>query len=152
MCFYGKTMLACYNNIDSINKQIENLIIKKAKNSFYGCNSALAIAEELINLGEVRLDLMELKDITLQALSKMKDEDRILLEYKYFKIIPNIENFDHTSRNYFRKQVRAILRFHNVLEKMGFTEKWFFDKYLKIAFIKGAYQKTLKEEGKKYVQ
>ena len=109
-------------------------------------------AEELINLGEVRLDLMELKDVTLKALSKMNSEDRTLLEFKYLKIIPNIENFDHTSRNYFRKQVRAILRFHKVLEKMGFTEKWFFDKYLKIAFIKGAYYKTLKEEGKKHVQ
>lgn len=152
MCFYGKTMLTCFKNIDSINKQIENLIIKKAKGSFYGTSSALAISQELIDLGEVRFDLMELKEVTLKALSKLKEEDKMLIEYKYFQIVPNVENFDHTSRNYFRKQVRAIDRFHKILEKLGYDEKWFFDNYLKIPFIKGAYHKTIKEEGKKHAQ
>ncbi len=151
MCFYGKTMLACYKNIDSINKQIENLIIKKAKASFYGTTSALSVSQELIDLGEVRLDLMELKEVTLLALSKLNSEDKMLLEYKYLSVVPSDENFDHTSRNYFRKQVRAINRYHSVLESLGYDEKWFLDNYLKIPFIKGAYHKTIKEEGKKHV-
>ncbi len=151
MCFYGKTMLTCFKNIDSINKQIENLIIKKAKASFYGNSSALAVSQELIDLSEIRLDLMELKEITETALSKVKEEDRILLKFKYFKDLPNDENFDHTSRNYFRKQVKAIDRFHKVLQDLGYDEKWFIDNYLKIPFIKGAYHKTIKEEGKKHV-
>ena len=151
MCFYGKTMLTCFNNIDSINKQIENLIIKKARASFLGNNSAFAVSQELIDLGEIRFDLMELKEVTKTALLKLKEEDRVLLEYKYFKILPNDENFDHTSRNYFRKQIRAIGRFHKVLEDLGYDEMWFIDNYLKIPFIKGAYHKTIKEEGKKHV-
>ena len=95
---------------------------------------------------------MELKEIILKGLSFLKEEYRILLEYKYFKIIPNIENFDNKSRNYFRKQVRAIDKFHEALIELGYDEKWFFDNYLKIAFINGLYQKTLKEEGKKHVE
>ena len=147
---YGKTILSCFKNIDSIVKQIENLIVKKAKASFYGQNSALSVCEELIALSEVRLDLLELKDLTETAISKLKTDDANLIKFKYFNILPNIDNFDHTSRNYFRKQVRAIEKFHKILESLGLTEQAFFDKYLKIAFIKGAYQKTLKEEGKKH--
>ena len=147
MCYYGKTMLTCFKNIDSINKQIENLIIKKAKASFYGTRSALAVSQELIDLGEVRLDLMELKQITLTALNKLKDEDKMLIKYKYFNILPKIENFDHTSRNYFRKQVKALDRFNKALLSLGYDEKWFLDNYLKIPFIKGVYHKTIKEEG-----
>ena len=75
----------------------------------------------------------------------------MLLEYKYFNVVPEIENFDHTSRNYFRKQVRAIDRFNKMLESLGYDEKWFLDCYLKIPFIKGVYHKTIKEEGKKHV-
>ena len=145
MCYFGKTMLTCFKNIDSINKQIENLIIKKAKASFFGGASALAVSQELIDLGEVRLDLIELKEITQEALSKLKLEDKMLLEFKYFNVVPNIENFDHTSRNYFRKQVKAIERFNKILEGLGYDEKWFLDNYLKIPFIKGVYYKTIKD-------
>ena len=152
MCFYGKTMLTCFKHIDSINNQIENLIIKKAKGSFYGTTSALDVANELIDLGEVRLDLMELKEVTEIALSKLSAEDKMLLEYKYFNLLPSIEDFDHTSRNYFRKQVRAIGRFNKALESLGYDEEWFLDNYLKIPFIKGAYHKTINEEGKKHAK
>ncbi len=150
MCFYGKAMLTSYNNLDSVIKQIENLIIKKAKASFYNLNSTLALSNELISLGEVRLDLIELKEVIDETLSKLNEEDRVLLEYKYFNVVPNIENFDHTSRNYFRKQIKAINRFNLKLQSLGYTENWFFNKYLKIAFINGAYQKAVSEEGKKH--
>lgn len=151
MCFYGKAMLTSYKNLDSVIKQIENLIVKKAKGSFYNLGSTVTLSNELITLGEVRLDLIELKEVIEETLSKINEEDRVLLEYKYFKIIPNIENFDHTSRNYFRKQVKAINRFNLKLQSLGYTEEWFFKKYIKIAFINGAYQKAVSEEGKKHV-
>ena len=149
MCFYGKAMLNSYKGLDSVIKQIENLIVKKARGSFYSLNSTITLSNELISLSEVRLDLIELKEVVEEALSKINNEDRILLEYKYFNIIPKDENFDHTSRNYFRKQIKAINRFNLKLQSLGYTEEWFFKKYLKIAFINGAYQKAVSEEGKK---
>ena len=63
-----------------------------------------------------------------------------------------MEDFDHTSRNYFRKQVRALKRFALKLSSSGYNEEWFQNKYLKIAFISSIYQKTLLEEGKKHVR
>ncbi len=151
MSYYGKTMLSCYKTLDKVITQIENLIKGRVKNSFFNYSSAYCQAEKLIQLNEIRLDLMELKEITKEALSVLSDTDRTLLYYKYFGIMPEDKNFDLKSRNYFRKQNRAIEKFDNILKAKGYDEKWFLDKYLKISYIAGIYQKTINETGKKHV-
>ncbi len=152
MKMYSKTILSAYNQITSMITQIENTIERRAKNSFYMRCDTVTLAEQLISLGEIRKDLIELKYIADDILSKIKPEDATLLKYKYLGIVPDDENFDHTSRNYFRKQIKAIERFCNKLKIEGYDEEWFKNKYLKIAFISCAYQKTLDEEGKKHVR
>jgi hypothetical protein len=110
------------------------------------------LAEQLITLGEIRKDLIELKYIADDVLSKIKPEDKILISYKYLGIIPSDENFDHTSRNYFRRQISAVKRFTKALLDAGYDKEWFDKKYMKIAFIYSMYQKTLLEQGKKHVR
>lgn len=149
---YGKTILSAYNSISGYITQIENLIKARAKNSFYLRCDTVSLAEQLISLGEIRKDLIELKYIVDDILDALEVEDKRLLTFKYFGILPDVENFDHTSRNYFRKQIRAIKRFSAKLSSRGCNEEWFKNKYLKIAFISGIYQKTLLEEGKKHVR
>lgn len=149
MCYHGKTMLTCYTLLDSFVEQIENLIKKKAKNSFYNYSSTLVEAENLIRLAGVREDLLELKEITKETLENMPESDRVLICYKYFGIMPS-DDVDISSRNYFRKQNKAINLFNSKLMAKGFTEDWFKDKYLKIAFISGVYKKMISEEGKKH--
>lgn len=149
---YAKTILSSYNQISGIITQIENLIQRRAKNSFYLRCDTTQLANELLSLGEIRKDLIELRYIADDILGKIKPEDKTLICYKYMGIVPNDENFDHTSRNYFRKQIKAIERFTNKLKSEGYDEDWFKNKYLKIAFISGVYKKTLLEEGKKHVR
>lgn len=152
MINYGKTMLSAYTSIEGVITQIENLIKTRARNSFYLRENTLGLANQLLRLGEIRKDLFELKELVEDVLASMSEEDRELISYKYFGYMPSNENFDHTSRNYFRKQVRALSRFSNKLEAMGYDGNWFTKKYLKIAFIAGVYQKTVLEEGKKHVR
>ena len=151
MLNYAKTILSSYNQISGVITQIENVIQKRAKNSFYLRYDTVRLAEQLITLSEIRKDLIELKYITEDILSKIKPEDKILISYKYFGIVPSDENFDHTSRNYFRKQVKALERFATKLVNDGFDQERLQNKYLKIAFIAGVYKKTLLEEGNKHV-
>ena len=80
----------------------------------------------------------------------LSEVDKTLIYYKYFGILPKDEDFDLKSRNYFRKQNKAIERFDNALKSKGYDEEWFFKKYLKISFIAGIYQKMILEEGKKH--
>ncbi len=149
---YGKTILSAYPLINGYVTQIENLIRKRARNSFYLRCDTVAFAEQLIRLGEIRKDLIELSSVVEEALLSMPTYDKILISYKYFGIRPEDENFDLTSRNYFRKQIKALEKFSKALESNGYNKEWFQNKYLKIAFISGIYKKTLLEEGKKHVR
>ncbi len=147
---YGKTILSCYTLLDKIAIQLENLIKTRARNSFYDYSDAFALSDRILKLGEVRKDLLYLKQITTEILNELSNEDKELISYKYFKIVPKNEDFDHTSRNYFRKQIKALKKFTSLLKAKGFTEDWFFNNYLKISFISGLHQRILNEEGKKH--
>ena len=151
MNYTGKTILSCYYSIDKVIVQIENVIKKKAKNSFYDSSSTEKQAEKILQLVEIRKDLFELKLICEMAFSKLSEYDKILISYKYFGIKPSDENFDLKSRNYFRKQIKALDNFNKILVKSGYDSEWFKNKYLKIAYIAGIYQKAILEEGKKHV-
>ena len=150
MKFYVKTILSCFIALDSVIEQIENVIKKKARNSFYEYQGAERLANEVLSLCNIRLDLIDLKEKTANSLNKLSDEDKILIAYKYFGIMPEDENFDHTSWNYFRKQIRAIERFSKILEKQGMTYEYFLKTYMKIHYISEAYNKMVKEDGKKH--
>ena len=85
MYYYEKTILTCYKSITPITNQLENLIVKKAKNSFYDYTPCKQLAENLLKFVNARLDLLELKFLTDEAIKKLNEEDKILIEYKYFK-------------------------------------------------------------------
>ncbi|MBO5926124.1 MAG: hypothetical protein J6Q38_01010, partial [Clostridia bacterium] len=132
--------------------QIENVIRSKVRNSFYNFSPMSEQAEKILKLTDIRLDLLELKEITKDALSKLSEYDRTLIYYKYFGIKPKDDSFDLKSRNYFRKQNKALDRFNYILKEKGYNEDWFIKKYFRISFIAGAYQKMISEEGKKHAK
>ena len=151
MCNYAKTALTCYNAITPLINSIESVIKKKAKNSARNYSSCEKLADEIAKLIQVRLYLFDLKSLINEALSKLKPYDAILIKYKYFGIKPSGE-FDHTSRNYFRKQIKALSNFTLNFQEIGVSEEWFQEKYLTIPFILNVHKKILKSEGKRLTQ
>lgn len=149
---FGKTILSAYPMLLGYVTQIEEIIKKRARNSFYARVDVVNLSEQLLTLGEIRKDLIELKLIVEEILSLIKPYDRVLLCYKYFGIMPEDSDFDLTSRNYFRRQIRALKNFSDMLVSRGYNQEWFEKKYLKIAFISGIYQKILLEQGKKHIR
>ncbi|MBR6737852.1 MAG: hypothetical protein IKL82_05770 [Clostridia bacterium] len=149
---YAKTILSAYPMLDSVITQIENLIRNKARNSFYVYDNTQKVVEQILRLGEIAKLLYILKVIVDDTLLEITPTERELISFKYFGIVPERDNFDHVSRNYFRKQIKALNSFCQRLKENGHDENWFKDKYLKIAFIAGIYKKTLNEEGKKHVK
>lgn len=149
---FGKTILSAYPMLLGYVTQIEEIIKKRARNSFYARVDVVNLSEQLLTLGEIRKDLIELKLIVEEILSLIKPYDRVLLCYKYFGIMPEDSDFDLTSRNYFRRQIKALKNFSDMLVSKGYNQEWFEKKYLKIAFISGIYQKTLLEQGKKHIR
>lgn len=151
MNYYEKTCLTCFPTLDVMVLQIENLIKKNAKNSFF-MQGAEKIAERIISLNEARIDLIELKGFVKRAYEQLDALDKELIGYKYFGNEPKCKNFDHTSRNYFRRQVRALKVFSKKLKSVGLDENYFMARYAKIAFINETYKRIIKEEGKKHVR
>lgn len=68
---YAKTILSSYNQISGVITQIENVIQRRAKNSFYLRCDTESLAEQLLSLGEIRKDLIELKFIADEILDKI---------------------------------------------------------------------------------
>ena len=151
MSYYVKTILSCYKALMPLSKQMETIIKQKAKNSYYNYSPCQVQAEEILKIVNVRLLLLDLKSLTEEALSKLSFNDLWLIKYKYFGETPDFE-FDHTSRNYFRKQVKVIEKLKKVFCSIGVTEEWFMNNYFDIVFIKKYYNKIIKEEGKKHVR
>ena len=149
---FGKTILSAYTMLEGYVTQLEDVIKTKARNSFYSRCDVVNLSEQLISLGEIRKDLIELKQIVEDVLNSIKPYDKILLSYKFFGVLPEDKDFDLTSRNYFRRQIKALQNFSNELKNKGYDEDWFKNKYLKIAFISAIYQNTLLEQGKKHVR
>lgn len=149
MHYYEKTLLTVYSSLESIAEQIENLLKAKAFASYKNFESVESQANRLIEMSEVRVDLLELKAELDDVLKEVDEETRILLGYKYFKE-KKIANFDYTSRNYFRKQIKAVEKFSKILNRHGVTEEWFMKKYFTVAYIKNVYKKIVLEEGKKH--
>ncbi len=149
---YAKTILCAYPHLDSIITQIENLIRNKARNSFYIYDNTQKVVEQILRLGEIAKLLYILKTIAEEVLVSLTPSERELISFKYFGIVPERPDFEHVSRNYFRKQVKALNTFSSRLIESGYDENWFKEKYLKIAFIAGIYKKVQSEEGKKHVK
>ena len=150
MFYYEKTMLSAYVLLQNYIEQLENIIKKRIKNSFYEYEDTISLTNKILALSDARQDLFLLKECTEIAFNKLNKEDKILIFYKYLGIKPDDENFDHTSRNYFRKQVRAVERFSKILQNLGFTEKWFNNNFMQISFIQNIYKKVVNEDGKKH--
>lgn len=144
----AKTVLVTYKSLNSVIEQIENLIKSKVKRSFYDYSSTYSQAQKILELVNVKDDLIDLCLLTKDAISKLNSQDRQHIEYKYLNVLPNNE-FDRTSRQYFRRQIKAFNNFCEKLIESGFDKDKFLNVYLKIPYIYQAYVKICSQEDKR---
>ena len=134
---YKNAILYIYPSIDEIVEQYEDIIVKKAENSYMDLSPCEKIANKIIDLIYEKNLLIELKVLLDKVLKNLTDSEMMYFEYKYFKRKPKsfFEGFDVSSRQYFRNQLKVFKKYSNLLDKYKMNEKWFED-YLKINFIK----------------
>ena len=137
MIIYEKVFLYVYPHLDAIIKSLDGCVMKRALHSFSDYSSALKQAENIVNLTNEKTLLLNLKDDLDDIISTFSPEDVKYFEYKYFKTKRKsyFEDFDFTSRQYFRKQVRLAKEFRKKLEKKGYTEEYYDNYYHKIDLL-----------------
>ncbi len=134
MC-YAKVILFAYPYIDDAVAAIDRQIEKRCRLSFYSDKPCLVYADKIAELISDKRYLELLKKAVGKILARLSEEERILIGYKYFKNRP-IDGFDYKSRQYFRKQIRVLNKFTEMLSYLKLTEEAFTKYYSKIPYIK----------------
>ena len=146
--YYAKTVLYAYMNIDAVKDQIDELVEKRALSSMSDFSPAIKQCERIINLSCQKILLDRLKTVTEDILYGLSDEEKTLLDYKYFKSKPKdyYNDFDTESRTYFRHQIKVAEKFARSLSKRGYDDAWFEQNLLSTDFFKELLKRVIEHE------
>ena len=142
----GKCVLASYGVCKDVINEMDELFLKTAVKSHLSTVPCEEIAEKLIEMTERKIDLLDLCATVKKAFGKLSEQPKKYLLYKFFnrryREIDDIKN----TRKYFRRQLSAIAKFSEELEKAGLTEKEFNERFLKFAFLADKYAEFSKKQ------
>ena len=149
---YGITLLAAYGNLRKTADFLERAIERKAVGAFAAHRrNALETAEEICGMLAEKQLYRDLAAALEDIFSEMAEEDRLLLEYKYFRR-PDAARYarlNPAGRTYFRRQVRAYDRFCARLLAGGMSQKWFNENVLVYEWMRELHRKVLIAERRK---
>lgn len=144
---FEKTLLCAYNAIEDVVYDMDDVFLKAAAGSYGSDMPCEAIAEKLLAMTERKKQLLRLRLIVDEALTSLSSVNRRYIGYKYMgEKDDEIEAVKNT-RNYFRRQVVAVVKFSESLKNLGFDEQKFKSEYLKYAFISALYDEQKEKEG-----
>ncbi len=150
---YAKSVLYSYPHLSDLAEQFDQSVERKALNSMTNYSPCIFQCEEILSLTEQKKSVLLLWLVMKKIILKLSNEEMLYLDYKYFKKMPKevYDNFDTSSRNYFRKQVKLAEKVANLLEKEGVTDTVYQEKYLAIDFFKEMLKRVneLEEKAKK---
>lgn len=145
------TVLYCYPSFQSVINGMERLAYFKAISSFKDCTKTLSQIEEILQINSQKERLKNLKRTVECILSQLSTEEKMLIEYKFFKIKPS-EDYDCTSRKYFRKQNKLYKKLLEIFKVKSLDNEWFEENYFDIYFLKCKYLRFKTHESKKGVK
>lgn len=132
---YAKAILIAYPYLNDAVEAIDRQIEKRCRLSFYSLKPCFTYADRISELISDKRHLLHLNEKVGKILSRFTEEERSLIEYKYFNNRP-IDGFDYKSRKYFRQQIKLLDKFIKMLDKSKITEEVFYNEYSKIPYIK----------------
>lgn len=128
---WAKTILYVYKYLENIADAIDRMIDRQALNSFYYSssnqtdNGVLAVSERIIELGERKKKLINIKVLADRALETCEIENAQILIEKYIDGGKSDEialRHEMPIRTYFRRLVQAEEEFLFQLATYGYTE------------------------------
>lgn len=148
---YEKVLLRGYAIVEKVIAGIDDLVERRALASFWSRESCESVAEKILALTETKGELLILREKLGKSLRALGKEDLELIAFRYWKIVPKREGFEHVSRNYFRKQKRALRRFSDELIRRGMTSDWFDEYCMRFGFIRSIAHSQEREKKEKEI-
>lgn len=127
---WAKTILKSYRYLeriaDAIDRMIENrgMFSMNMNSNNYYYNNIMSVADKIIELGERKIKLINLKLLTERALKACGKESANLLISKYINNKSNdeiMERYGMPPRTFYRKIDKAEAKFERALEGIGFN-------------------------------
>lgn len=150
---YQKVMLFLYPRLDRLADSISEIVTARAVASGMDRSDTEAGIRRLIEYLNLRRGLLFLKNEMDGMLAELSEEERYLLEYKYFRRKKVLEKefsgtvFPHSERTYFRRQKRLSAKLGGMFIRHGLDEK-FFSAFTDFPWMTAALER-LKEEGER---
>lgn len=140
---YAKAILYVYPSMEALSEAAEEAARNKAllsyRSRFDAMHDLEEVAEEIL-LGE---RLRGLKGLLDKIFSRLSEEERFLLEYRYFRRKQALARFGDglacSERNYFRKQERLLRKIAARLALNGVTEEYFSEAFGKSVCLMKVY-------------
>ena len=145
MFTYEKALLKTYGSFGDVIELMDESFMKRAVGSHSSKLSAYDEAERLIEMIELKKDLIDLYHILTDALSDLKKSDYIILDGRYSLTGENA-CAEEKNRNYYRKLALAVAKFAYAARRRGADEKTFLLYAEKFHFIAEAYAEEKAKE------
>lgn len=130
---YVKVYLYAYPRLQALEEGISACVENKALLSFRGGTDALVLMERLAEEIAAAKRLALLRAALGGVLERLCDEERFLLEYKYFRRKEELSKSDgvfaFSERSYFRKQNALLGKVAAALIRLGYTERDFYAQF-----------------------
>ncbi len=128
---------------DAARAAAENKALLSYRSRFDAMHDLEEVAEEVF-LAE---RLISLKNVTDKLVSRLSEEERFLLEYRYFRRKKALAKFGQelfcSERNYFRQQERLLRKIAAQLSLNGVTEEYFLKAFEKSVCLMKVYRTIL---------
>lgn len=143
-----KSFLCIYHIIPNIISSIDKLILLRSSNSSYfgdgAKSSTLNQIEKILDLSQKKINLINLKVLTDEALLDMKPESSKLLVVRYINNInckTAIELSKLSRRTYFRCLNKALAEFEKVLYKKVLNNSSVYKSFLEEKFLEDIFER-----------
>ena len=135
---YAKVCLYAYPHLPAIAEQIDELVEKKALSSSMNFSPAFDQCMGIIDLTYKKTLLFALQLTIEDALKGFGQKELDHFDYKYFKTRPreHYKDFDSSSRNYFRRQIRYAKSFAKSMDVAGYSDERFEKECLSVDFFR----------------
>lgn len=145
-CLFVKVLLYAYPKLREVSEAVSAGVENKAVLSFRNSDSALTVAEKIVEEMILAKNLDCVADAVEKALGALSEEELYFLEYKYFRrkrvLGGRFASFTPacSERNYYRKQAGLVKRIFFLLAAQGWTQTRFFEAFGEFDFFMKIYR------------
>ena len=131
---YAEVLLLAYPDLDRMIENEKVGYLERCYQSAYFFEPCDKFAEKLMEKLEIRNRLIDLKSKLDCLYSRLDDEEKALIKFKYCGVLPE-NKFDFSLRTYFRKQIKLLDKIKEYLTYLNVTEEVFKRDYSKLIYF-----------------